>query len=92
MLARIEVPNPFGNDVRVGEVLLVESDEAAFGGEEGLEVLIGGGERDAGVADFEDEIGNLEAVADGAGGGGHVAGEPVDGSAAEVERHLSHLL
>lgn len=50
------------------------------------------GNTDAGVADFDDEVGELEAVADGAGGGGHVAGEPVDGAAAGVEAHLRHPL
>lgn len=46
----------------------------------------------SGVADFDDEVGELEAIADGARGGGHVAREPVDNTAAGVEPHLSHPL
>jgi hypothetical protein len=42
----------------------------------------------AGVADLDDEVGELETIADGAGGRGHVAREPVDGATTGVERHL----
>jgi len=44
------------------------------------------------VADLDDEVGKLEAVSDGAGGGGHVAREPVDGASAGVEGHLAGAL
>ena len=90
--AGIEVANPFGDDVRVGQVFLVESNDASFGGELGLEVVAGGGERNASVANFDDEVGEFEAVSDGARGGGHVAGEPVDGATADGESHLTQSL
>lgn len=77
------------HDVRVCEVFFVEGDDAAFGGEVGLEVGVGGGKRDASVSDFDDEVGEFETAEDGAGGGGHVAGEPVDGASAGVEGHIS---
>lgn len=80
---------PFMHDVRVGEVFFVESDDASFGGEMGLEVGVGGGEGNASVAEFDDEVREFEAVADGACGGGHVAGEPIDGATAGVEGHVS---
>lgn len=89
LLARLEIMRPFMHDVRVGKVFLVERDDASFGGEMRLEIGVGGGEGNASVADFDDEVGEFEAVADGACGGGHVAGEPVDGSSAGVERHVS---
>ncbi|GKV21138.1 hypothetical protein SLEP1_g31146 [Rubroshorea leprosula] len=42
-------------------------------------------------SDFDDEVGELEALADGAGGGSHVTGEPVDDSTIFVECHLPQL-
>lgn len=44
---------------------------------------------DAGVADFDDEVGELEAIFDGASGGSHVAGKPVDVTAIFGETHFS---
>lgn len=41
------------------------------------------------VTDFDDEVGDLEAVFDGAGGGSHMAGEPVDVTATFGESHFS---
>ena len=90
--AGIEVATPCGDDVRVGQVFLVESNDASFRGELGLEVVAGGGERNASVADFDDEVGEFEAVSDGARGGGQVAGEPVDGATADGESHLPQSL
>ncbi|GKU95343.1 hypothetical protein SLEP1_g8714 [Rubroshorea leprosula] len=43
------------------------------------------------ISDFDDEDGELEALADGAGGGSHVSGEPVDDSTVFVECHLPQL-
>lgn len=77
------------HDVGVGEVFLVERDDASFTGEVRLEVGVGGRQGDARVADFDDEVGELEALTDGASGRRHVSGEPVDGSSARVESHLS---
>lgn len=44
-----------------------------------------------GIADFNDEVGELEAVTDGAGGGSHVTWEPVDDTTIFDESRLSHL-
>lgn len=40
-----------------------------------------------GIANFDDEIGELEAAADGASCGGHVTGEPIDRSGFFREAH-----
>lgn len=40
-----------------------------------------------GIANFDDEIGELEAAADGASCGGHVTGEPIDRSGFFSEAH-----
>jgi len=77
------------HDVRVGEVFFIECDDASFSGEVWLEVGVGGGEGNASVANFDDEVSEFEAVADGTCSGGHVAGEPGYGSAAGVERHVA---
>lgn len=42
----------------------------------------------SGVADFDNEVGEPEAFADGSSGGRHMAWEPVDDPAAGVEPHL----
>lgn len=76
------------HDVGVGQVFLVEGKDAAFGGEEGEEVLVGGGQGNAGVADFNDEVRHLQPLPDGPSGSRHVAREPVYGSASGVETHL----
>lgn len=55
----------------------------------GLKGGVGGGQRDASVSDFDDEVGEFKAVEDGTCGGCHVTREPVDGSSAGVEVHLS---
>lgn len=44
-----------------------------------------------GIADFNDEVGELEAVTDGAGCGSHVTWEPVDDTTIFDESRLSHL-
>lgn len=44
------------------------------------------------IADLDDEVGELEAVPDGAGGGGHVAREPVDSTSARIEGHIAGAL
>ncbi|GKV47174.1 hypothetical protein SLEP1_g54092 [Rubroshorea leprosula] len=43
-----------------------------------------------GISDY-DKVGRLKALADGVGGGSHVAGEPIDGSTVFVECHLPQL-
>lgn len=50
----------------------------------------GKGTTDPRVADFNDEVSNLEAVADGSSGGGHMAREPVDDPAAGIEPHICY--
>lgn len=85
---RFEKTSPSVHDIGVGEVLLVEGNKAPFGAELGLKVLIGRGQGNASVADLNDEVGDLETVADGGGGSSHVAWEPVDGSASADELHL----
>lgn len=47
------------HDVGVGQVFLVEGKDVAFRGEEGEEVLVSGGQGNAGVADFDDEVRHL---------------------------------
>lgn len=42
-----------------------------------------------GVSDFDDEVGEFEAVTDGFSGGGHVAREPVDVPTAFGEPHFT---
>ncbi|GKV04611.1 hypothetical protein SLEP1_g16754 [Rubroshorea leprosula] len=49
-----------------------------------------GGQWYSSIADY-DKVGRLKALADGAGGGSHVAGEPIDGSTVFVECHLPQL-
>lgn len=80
------------HDIGVSQVFLVEGKDAAFGGEVGLEVLVGGGQGNAGVTDFYNQVRHLEALPYGACGRRHVAGEPVNGSASGVERHLPQAL
>ena len=77
------------HDGRVVKVFFIECNDASFCGEVRLEIGVGGGERNASISDFNNEVGKFETVADGACGRGHVAGEPADGSSAGVERHVS---
>lgn len=44
------------------------------------------------IANFDDEVGDLETVANGSSSSGHVAWEPVDDSTSHVEPHLSESL
>lgn len=85
MFTGIEVVHPFMNDVGVGQIFLVESNNSPFPGKDGLQVFVYRRRRYAGIANFNDEVGKLEALADGPGGGGHVAREPIDGAAPLVE-------
>lgn len=76
------------HNVGVGQVFLVEGKDAAFGGEEGDEVLVGGGQGNASVANFNDEVRHLQPLPDGPSGRRHVAREPINDSASGVEPHL----
>lgn len=77
------------HDIGVSQVFLIECNDATFSGELGLKVGVSGGQRNASVSDFDDEVGNLKALTNSSGGGRHVSREPVDHSAAGVEAHFS---
>lgn len=80
------------HDIRVSQIFLVEGNDAAFGREMRLEVLIGRGQGNSGIPNLDDHVRELQSMANGTYGCSHVAGEPIDGSTAGGELHVSKSL
>lgn len=77
------------HNIGVSQVFFIKCNDTALPGELRLKIGVSRGQRNARVSHFNDEVSNLEALANSVSGGRHVSREPVDHSAVGHEAHLS---